>query len=212
MQFKRMPFGIQSGPSHFQHVMNETLAPWLWIFIIVYINDIVVYSETFEDHLSHIDKVLHAIKLSGITLAPSKCHFGYQSLTLLGQKVSRLGMSTLREWVDMILAIKPPTNIKELQSVLGLFNYYKHYIPDSAQLAKPLYDQLWKDEPWNWTSERQVVLDEIKLRLVQAPVLAYPIAGNGYRLYTDASKDGIAGVLQQHQGNSPCLQRSTETK
>lgn len=87
-QFKRMPFGFCNGPAVFQRIMQGVLAPFLWIFALVYIDDIVIFSKTFDEHLLHVESVLKAILDSKITLSPSKCHFGYQSLLLLGQKVS----------------------------------------------------------------------------------------------------------------------------
>ena len=87
-QFTRMPFGWRNGPPIFQRVMQEILAPYLWMFTLVYIDDIVVYSNSFEEHLEHVDAVLSTIEKAGITLAPHKCHVGYRSIQLLGQKVS----------------------------------------------------------------------------------------------------------------------------
>src|ERR1700742_4027178 len=98
-QFRRMPFGYRNGPPVFQRIMQNILAPFLWIFALVYIDDIVVYSKSFDDHLAHVDKVLKAIIKSRITLSPGKCHLGYHSLLLLGQKVSRLGVSTHKDKV-----------------------------------------------------------------------------------------------------------------
>jgi Reverse transcriptase (RNA-dependent DNA polymerase) len=109
-QFICVPFGIQSGPACFQRIMNETLAPWLWVFTLVYIDDIIVYSKTFEKHVEHLDTVLGAIGDAGLTLAVDKCHLAYQSLTLLGQKVSQLGISTIQEKIDAIDQILPPTD------------------------------------------------------------------------------------------------------
>ena len=85
LQFKRLPFGLRNGPQVFQRIMNKVLSAMLWLFVLVYIDDIVVYSKTFEDHLVHLDKVLKAIIKVNITLSPPKCHIGYQSLILLGQ-------------------------------------------------------------------------------------------------------------------------------
>lgn len=90
-QFKRMPFGYRNGPAIFQQVMQKILAPFLWIFALVYIDDIVIFSKSFKEHCRHIETILEAIKLAEMTLSPSKCHFGYQSIMLLGQKVSWLG-------------------------------------------------------------------------------------------------------------------------
>jgi len=141
-QFIRVPFGIQSGPTCFQRIMNETLAAWLWIFVLVYIDDIVVFSKLFQEHLDHIDIVLKAIEDTGLTLAPDKCHIGYQSLRLLGQKVSRLGISTIRERVDAINAMKPPTTVKELQSILGMWQYYRGFMPYYTWIVSPLFKLL----------------------------------------------------------------------
>ncbi len=114
--FTRMPFGLRNGPSVFQRVTQSVLAPYLWLFTLVYIDDIVVFSLTFKDHIHHLDLVFKAIEKSGLTLSPAKCFLGYQSLLLLGQKVSRLGLSTHKEKTDAIVALKEPNTINELQT------------------------------------------------------------------------------------------------
>ena len=179
--------------------MNKVLATILWNYVLVYIDDIVVYSKTFKDHLKHVDKVLGLIVKANITLSPTKCHIGYQSLILLGQKVSRLGISTHKEKVDAIQAVKPPTKIPELQSFLGMVNYFSNYILFFAWITKPLYSLLKKDEAWNWTAIHDRAFNLCKEALTMSPVLGYPISGLGYRLYTDASDHGIGAVLQQVQ-------------
>ena len=95
-----MPVGYKNGPSIFQRIMQNVLVPFLWIFVLVYIDDIVIFSLTLEDHISHLDQVFKAIEGSGVTLSITKCHFGYQSLLLLGQNVSHLGLFTHKEKVD----------------------------------------------------------------------------------------------------------------
>ena len=107
-QFVRMPFSYKNGPSIFQRIMQNVLAPFLWIFTLVYIDDIIIFSLTLEDHISHLNQVFKAIEGSGVTLSVTKCHFGYQSLLLLGQKVSWLGLSTHKEKVDAILLLDEP--------------------------------------------------------------------------------------------------------
>lgn len=124
-----MPFGYSNGPAVFQRVMQGILAPFLWIFALVYIDDIVIFSKSFKDHLVHIELVLKAIEEARITLSPGKCHFGYQSLMLLGQKVSRLGLSTHKEKVDAILQLDNPKNVHDLQIFLGMMVYFSSYIP-----------------------------------------------------------------------------------
>ena len=115
-QSKRMPFGLRNGPSIFQHIMQGVLSPFLWLFTLVYIDDIVVFSRSLEDHLIHLDKVLNAISMAGITLSPPKCFVGFSSILLLGQKVSRLGLSTHREKVSAILDLERPRNVPDLQN------------------------------------------------------------------------------------------------
>ena len=198
-QFKRMPFGYRNGPSIFQRVMQTVLAPYLWIFTLVYIDDIVIYSRTFEEHIDHISKVFKAIESSGLTLSPSKCHLAYQSLMLLGQKVSRLGLSTHKEKVDAIVELEVPKNIHDLQMFLGMMVYFSAYIPFYAWLVAPLFELLKKDVPWHWSELQDEAFHLSKQALIYSPVRAYAIPGLGYRVYSDACDIGIAAILQQIQ-------------
>nr|GAT59874.1 TY3B-TY3B protein [Mycena chlorophos] len=198
-QFRCMPFGYRNGPSVFQWVMQNVLAPFLWIFALVYIDDIVVYSLTFEDHVRHLDQVFGAIAAANITLSPAKCHLGYQSLLLLGQKVSRLGLSTHKEKVDAILDLAEPKNVQELQSFLGMMVYFSAYIPFYAWIAQPFFHLLKKGVPWDWTPLHQESFELCKQVLTNAPVRGYAIPGRPYRVYTDACDYGLAGILQQVQ-------------
>lgn len=197
--FKRMPLGYRNGPAVFQRVMQSVLAPYLWIFSLVYIDDIVIYSKTLKDHLEHIDTVLQAVSKSGITLSPAKCHFAYQSLALLGQKVSRLGMSTDKAKVDAILALEPPRGTQELHTFLGMMVYFSAYIPFYAWIVTPLFALLKKNAIWRWTDLEQEAFNLSKEVLTSAPVRAYAIPGLGYRLYSDACDYGLAAILQQIQ-------------
>jgi hypothetical protein len=198
-QFRRMPFGYRNGPSVFQRVMHNVLAPFLWIFALVYIDDIVVFSLTFEDHIKHLDQVFSAIAAANITLSPGKCHFAYQSLLLLGQKVSRLGLSTHKEKVDAILQLSEPRNVHELQQFLGMMVYFSSYIPFYSWISHPFFQLLKKEVKWEWTDLHQESFELCKQVLTNAPVRGYAIAGRAYRVYTDACDYGLAGILQQVQ-------------
>jgi hypothetical protein len=112
----------------------------------------VIFSLTFEDHLDHLDQVFKAIENSGVTLTTSKCHFGYQSLLLLGKKVSSLGLSTHKEKVDAILQLDTPKNPHDLQIFLGMMVYFSSYIPFYAWIATPLFDLLKKGKQWEWNN------------------------------------------------------------
>ena len=198
-QFKRMPFGYRNGPAVFQRVMQKVLAPFLWIFALVYIDDIVIFSKSFEEHCQHVEKVLGAIKSAEITLSPSKCHFGYQSIMLLGQKVSRLGLSTHKEKVDAIIQLESPKNVHDLQMFLGMMVYFSSYVPFYAWIAHPLFQLLKKENKWTWGKEEQTAYELCKQVLTEAPVRAHAMAGLPYRIYSDACDFAVAAILQQVQ-------------
>ncbi|QRW27784.1 Retrovirus-related Pol polyprotein from transposon [Rhizoctonia solani] len=180
----KLLFGYRNGPAEFQRVMNRILSRFLWQFALVYIDDIVIYSVEFEDHCNHLDQVLGAIEEAEITLSPKKCHIGYQSLLLLGQKVSRLGLSTHKE-----------------KTFLGMMTYFSSYIPFYSWIVAPLFKLLKKGTAWSWEEKEQQAFELAKEALASAPVMAYPIIGKPYRLYTDACDYGLGGILQQVQSS-----------
>ncbi|GJF00558.1 polyprotein [Phanerochaete sordida] len=209
--FRRMPFGLRNGPSIFQRTMQAILAPFLWLFALVYIDDIVVYSRSYEDHINHLDRVLGAIEQSGLTLSPDKCHLFYGSVLLLGHKVSRLGLSTHAEKVRAVLDLARPTTVSELQMFLGMVVYFSAFIPYYASLAQPLFQLLRKGTPWYWGADQERSWQAAKDALQSAPVLGHPIEGSPYRLYTDASDDALGCCLQQVQPMKIADLRGTKT-
>src|SRR6266852_3016044 len=199
-QFKRMPFGWRNGPPVFQWAMQEILSPFLWIFTLVYIDDIVVYSKTFKDHLEHVDSVLKAIASSGLTLSPIKFHIGYRSIVILGNIVSRLGLSTHHEKLKAMWELEALSDRKKLETFLGLAVYFSAYIPYFSWMANPLFKNLRQKElPFVWNDVHQKCFETIKLALVSAPVRGHPEPGQVYCLYTDASDYAIEGALNQIQ-------------
>lgn len=146
-QFRRMPFGVKNGPSICQRTMHNILAPFLWLFTLVYIDDIVVYSKTYEEHLEHLERVLEAIERAGLTLSPKKCHLFYSSILLLGHKVSMLGLSTHEEKVKAITELKRPTKLSKLQTFLEMVVYFSVFIPYYASILSPLFQLLRKGAP-----------------------------------------------------------------
>src|SRR5258708_39668742 len=142
--------------------MQGILAPFLWIFSLVYINDIMVYSQSYEEHLMHLDQVLQAVKEAWITLSPKKCHFAYTLILLLGQKVSCLGLSTHAEKVKAITELATPINVHTLQSFLGMAIYFSHYIPGYALLGAPLFELLKKKSKWEWGKDQETAFCNIQ--------------------------------------------------
>ena len=198
-QFIQMLFGYKNGPSIFQRVIQNALAPFLCIFVLVYINDIVIFYKTFDDHLDHLDQVFKAVAETGITLTTTKCHFAYQSLLLLGQKVSRLGLSTHMENVSAILNLEAPKNIHNLQIFLGMMVYFSAYIPFYAWIAAPLFNLLKKDNKWEWMKIHTDALELCMQVLTNIPVRGYAVPGAPYGLYSDACNFGLTAILQQVQ-------------
>ena len=198
-QFKRMPFGLRNGPSIFQHVMQNILSPYLWLFCLVYIDDIVVYSKSYEDHIDHLDKVLEVIERAGITLSPSKCHLFYGSILLLGHKVSCLGLSTHAEKVRAIVELDRPRKLSQLQAFLGMVVYFSAFILYYVSICFPLFQLLRKGAKWKWGEEEEYAFQSAKTALQNSPVLGHPIEGLPYRLYTDTSDEAAGCALQQIQ-------------
>ena len=194
-----MPFRLRNGPSIFQRIMQGVLSPFLWLSALVYIDDIVIYSKSWEDHLEHLDRVLGAIAASGITLAPVKCFVGYSSILLLGQKVLCLGLSTHKEKVQAIMELAHPTSMSDLQKFLGMVVYFSAYIPFYSVITAPLFDLLKKGIKWQWCMEQETAYEQAKDALANAPVLGHPIVNQAYRLYTDASDLALGTSLQQVQ-------------
>jgi len=197
-QFKCLPFGLHNRPSIFQRVMQSILAPYLWIFCLIYINDIVIYSKSYEEHLVHLDKVLEAIEKSGITLSP-KCHLFYGSILLLGHKVSRLGLLMHVGRVEAIMNLKWPRKLLQLQAFLGMVVYFSAFIPYYASVCTPLFQLLRKGYKWCWGVEQEHAFQSAKSTLQSSSVLGHPMEGLPYWLYTDTLDEALGCSLQQVQ-------------
>ena len=216
-EFKRVPFGLKTAPAHFQRAIDIILGSMRWDFALAYIDDIIVYSKTLEEHIEHIAAVLEALEKAGMTLAEGKCHFGYQDIKLLGHRISRLGLSTLEEKVQAIMAIPYPETVKQAMVILGMFNYYRSFIDSFALVAAPLYDGLkgsLKDTSlsnlspkakakirsrWRFpdTPDCRQAFQRLKDALANAPTLIHPDFTKEFILYCDACRKRIAAILQQ---------------
>jgi Reverse transcriptase (RNA-dependent DNA polymerase) len=150
-----MLFGLRNRPLIFQRMMQSILTPFLWIFSLVYIDDLVVYLKSYEEHLKHLDLVLQACIEAKLMLAPKKCHFMYTSILLLGQKVSRLGLCTHKEKIKAITDLAQPHNKATLQMFLGMAVYFTHFILHYSECAALLFELLQKGTDWNWGVDQE---------------------------------------------------------
>lgn len=177
--------------------MNVTLAPLLRRCVLVFFDDILIYSEDFEQHLNHVRLVLELLLKDSWQIKLSKCSFAQNQLTYLGHVISASGVATDPAKIQAVANWSSPTSIKDLRSFLGLAGYYRRFVRNFGLLAKPLTSLLKKGTVFVWTAAHESTFQALKTALVSAPVLALPDFSKPFCLETDASKLGIGAVLMQ---------------
>ena len=196
-QFRVMPFGLCNAPATFQRLMDLVLAGLQWSRCLVYIDDVIIVGKSFQEHLRNLQEVLQRLREAGLKLKPSKCIFFQSSVKYLGHVVSREGVMADPDKVRKVATWPVPTSTKETQSFLGFASYYRRFIRDFAEIAKPLHRLTEKTAPFNWTVECQAAFQELRQRLTSAPILAHPDFSQQFILDTDASDIGMGAVLSQ---------------
>jgi transposase InsO family protein len=169
--------------------------------VIVYIDDLLIFSESWEDHLHTLKEIFAALREFGLTLKANKCHFGCKQITFLGFIVDSDGCRPDPRKIDPIQKFPAPQNQTELRRFLGLANYYRKFIRDFSTVAAPLYELTGKGVHWNWTEKQNLAFLNLKEKLTTPTVLASPDISLPFNLYTDASGIGMGAVLMQDQGN-----------
>ena len=202
-EFNVMPFGLTNAPSVFQRLMQRVL---LGLnpeegpdFVYVYIDDVLVFSRTLDDHLEHLGRVIRRIQEAGLKLKPSKCHFLRTEVECLGHMITPQGLKTNPALVSAVKEFPTPRNVRETRQFLGLSSYYRRFISSFAKIARPLHQLTKKEAQFIWNEECQTAFKTLKRKLCEAPVLAYPSFDRDFTLETDASIEGIGAVLSQHQ-------------
>ena len=196
-EFVRMPFGLTNAPAIFQRAMNKVLTGLIGKCCMVYIDDIVIWSNSEEEHAKHLQLVLERLRTAGLQLKSSKCSFGLSRVELLGHSVSADGIYPLPSRVEAIKNLGPPSNVTGVRSFLGMAGYYRNFIKDFAKLAFPLTNLTKAREPFVWGPEQQEAFDVLKDALTQAPILAHPDVTRPFILYCDASDKAIGSILVQ---------------
>lgn len=196
-EFVRMPFGLTNAPAIFQRAMNRVLSGLIGRICMVYIDDVIIFSRSVEEHVTHLRAVFDRFREAGLQLKPSKCNFALRKIELLGYEVSEAGISPLRKRVEAILDLKPPPDAKAVRSFLGMAGYYRTSVPNFAEVALPLTELTKPRQPFYWGPEQQRSFDKLKTALTQAPILAHPNPAKDYILYTDASNTCIGAILVQ---------------
>ncbi|KAL0305166.1 UNVERIFIED_CONTAM: Retrovirus-related Pol polyprotein from transposon [Sesamum calycinum] len=195
-EFLVMPFGLTNAPATFSTMMNQVLHGFLDEFVVVYLDDIVVYSGTLAEHVEHLRQVLTRLREHELYAKVSKCSFAQETISFLGHIVERGRIRMDPKKVQAIEEWRPPSDVHELRSFLGLANYYRRFVKGYSEIARPMTDLLKKTETWNWTPQCQVAFDNLKRAMVTDPVLAYQIS-KPFTVETDASDFALGGVLMQ---------------
>ena len=198
-EFLVLPFGLCSAPASFMRLMNQIFDDLLDVCVIVFIDDVLIYSKTKEQHDKHVRLVLDRLREHSLYAKRSKCSFFQSEVEFLGFVVGRNGISMENSKVKAVLDWPAPENRKQLMSFLGLANYYRKFVKDHAAICAPLTELLRQDIPYQWGEKEQQAFDAIKKAMTMGPVLATPDPGKGYILYTDASDYAVGAVLMQEQ-------------
>ena len=197
-EFLVMPFGLTNDPAAFMDLMNRVFGPYLDKFVIVFIDDILVYSSSKEEHAEHLRIILQTLREQQLYAKFIKCQFWLDRVAFLGHVVSAEGISVDPQKIEAIVDWKPPTNVTEVRSFLGLAGCYRKFVEGFSKIATPLTKLTRKEEKFIWSEACQNSFDELKQRLTTAPVLTLPSGSEGFTVYCDASKQGLGCVLMQH--------------
>ena len=197
-EFLVMPFGLTNAPAAFMALMNRVFQPYLDKFVIVFIDDILVYSRGMEEHEEHLRVVLQTLRERQLYAKLSKCEFWLHQVIFLGHVISKKGIEVDPKKIEAVLNWEVPTNVSEVRSFLGLAGYYRRFVEGFSMIAKPLTRLLRKDVHFLWDEHCQRSFEELKQRLTSAPVLTIPYGKGGYVIYSDASYQGLGCVLMQH--------------
>ena len=193
-----MPFGLKNAPIDFQRAIQNALGDLIYNGCINYIDDIIVYTETFEEHLKLLQKVFESLEKAGLKVRREKCNFLQKEVEYLGFVIGYNTVKPSRRNLNAIELFPKPENITDINSFLGMAGHYRRFIDNFTKIARPLSDLRRKDKTFEWGQEQQESFDTLKKLLCSAPVLAIYDPNTLCDVYTDACKYGIAGVLTQN--------------
>ena len=195
--FRVMPFGLCNAPATFQREMNRIFFDLIGDCMFVYIDDLIIFSKSLDEHICHLHKVFTILQENELKINLEKCSFFKTEVKILGHLLSTKGLSPLNDKVKVISQWLPPKNLKQVRSFLGAVSYYRKFIKNFAMIAKPLYQLLKKDAPFCWTEDCTNSFHLLKNKLIEAPILTAPNYSKPFIIRTDASRDGLGGVLLQ---------------
>ena len=199
-EFLVLLFGLTNAPATFMTLMNDIFREYLDKFVVVYLDDILIYSRTKEEHLQHVRIVLSTLRKHKLYAKLKKCELAQQQVEYTGHFISGEGISVDPRKVDTIKNWPAPTNVSEVRSFLGLASYYRKFVEKFSAIATPMTALLHKDQKFEWSTEAQKAFDMLKEKLTTTPVLLLPDPTKPFIVTTDASDYAIGAVLSQKQG------------
>ena len=204
-----MPFGLANAPATFQYLMQKTMGDLHLSQCLLYIDDIIIFSSSFEEHLQRLEAVFQRLKKAGLKLKPSKCHLFHEKVKYLGHIISSDGIETDPSKIEALKHWPTPSSVQDMRRFLGFAGYYRRFVSNFAQISRPLHDLLKGDIPskrcqrkqpeipFHWCPVHQESFDHIIDLLCHTPVLSFADYSKPFVLHTDASKTGLGAVLYQ---------------
>lgn len=200
-EFTKVPFGLTAAPAAFMRIMNEVLQDYIGNFVYVFLDDILIYSPTFEEHMRHLSLVFAALRRADLRLSPTKCKFATSHCSFLGFTLSEWGMGCDPRLTEAISLRPEPCMArnpkKAVMSFLGLCSFYRRFVKDFAEIAEPLTRLTGKNQPFVWGQEQQEAFDTLKSKLTSFPILQRPDFKRPFIVHTDASTKAVGAVLTQ---------------
>jgi hypothetical protein len=196
-QWKVMPFGIANAPATFQREMQRVLKERLDVSVLVYIDDILIFSRDAEEHAGHVEWVLNQLRVHGYYANPDKCEFFQSEVNFLGHVISAGGVAVQQHKVDAIAQWPRPQCVSDVRRFLGLTGYYRRFVAGHSSISAPLSDLTCKDTPFIWGEKEEAAFEQLKAALASAPVLVTPDNSKPYVLHTDASGYAVGASLSQ---------------
>lgn len=202
-EYTVMPFGLTNAPAVFQSMMTDIFRDILDVYVIVYIDDLLIFSASVEDHVNHVREVLNRLRTHQLFAKLTKCTFHSKSVEFLGFVISDSGIHMAEDKISSIHSWPVPSKVRDIQSFLGFVNFYRKFIRSFSTLAAPLTELTKKDVPWLWSSVQQDAFIALKSAVSSAPCLSHPKFDRPFYLETDASKFAVGAVLSQSSSSDP---------
>ncbi|CAN6362592.1 unnamed protein product [Urochloa humidicola] len=196
-EYTVVSFGLTNAPAYFMNMMNKVFMEELDKFVVVFIDDILIYSETAEEHEEHLRIVMEKLRAHQLYAKFSKCEFWMEEVAFLGHVLSAKGVAVDPTKIEAVTEWKQPSNITEIRSFLGLAGYYRRFIENFSKIAKPMTELLKNNTKFEWTEACEQSFQTLKDKLTSAPVLTLPDVKKDFVVYCDASRQGLGCVLMQ---------------